>query len=387
MYLINMKICPISGEEIANGFIRISGTKLSAIGPMNSFVPQDDEETIDMCGTIALPGLIDAHSHLGMFGDGMGVEGDDGNEITDPITPQLRAIDGLNPMDRGFSEALDYGVTTVVTGPGSANPISGQSVALKTEGCCVDEMAIVPTLAMKMALGENPKSTYAPRTQSPATRMATAALIREQLSTAKRYMEDLERYEQDEEDELDPPEYDAKCEALIPVLRGEMPVHFHAHRADDIFTALRLSKEFSLRCLLIHATEGHLIAQRLAAVGVGAVCGPLLGSRSKPELIAATRETPAVLIRHGIKVALCTDHPELPQEYLMLSAAIAQRAGLSRADALRAVTLTPAELCGLDDRIGSLDVGKDADLVLYDADPLSGLERPVAVFLNGKRVR
>lgn len=349
--------------------------------------PAAGEEVVDGKGGWLLPGLVDIHSHLGMFGDGMGVEGDDGNEIADPVTPQLRAIDAVNPLDRGFSEALDYGVTTVVTGPGSASPISGQSAAMKTFGCCVDDMVLNPALAMKFALGENPKGTYAPRSQAPTTRMATAALIREELYRAKRYLEDLERYEHDTEDELDPPEYDAKSEALLPVLKREMAVHIHAHRADDIFTAVRLIGEFSLRGVVIHATEGHLIAERFAGFGIPVVCGPVIGSRDKPELVSLSRETPALLAHAGVKVALCTDHPELPQEFLMLSAALCHREGMSRAEALRAVTLTPAEIVGLDHRIGSLAPGKDADLVLYPRDPLSGLERPVSVFLDGKQVR
>ncbi|MEG2204055.1 MAG: amidohydrolase [Oscillospiraceae bacterium] len=382
MLITNVTVHTISNGVIENGFIEAKNGKITRVGPMSALGALDaGEEREDFPGMLAIPGLIDAHSHLGMFGDGLGCEGDDGNEIADPVTPQLRAIDGLNPLDRCFSEALDYGITTVVTGPGSANAISGQSVALKTAGCCVDDMLLVPALAMKMALGENPKGTYAPRSQSPTTRMATAALIREQLCRAKRYMEDLERVQLDEDDELEPPEYDAKSEALLPVLRGELPVHIHAHRADDIFTAVRLAKEFSFRCVIIHGTEGHLVAERLAECHVPVICGPLLGSRSKPELIAATRKTPAVLAQYGIPVAICTDHPELPQECLMLSAAIAHRAGLGRDAALRAVTLTAAEICGLERRVGSLEPGKDADVVLYER------EKPIAVFLDGKRVR
>ncbi|GKH50954.1 MAG: amidohydrolase [Oscillospiraceae bacterium] len=388
MLITHVHLVPVCGVEIPDGFLRTEGRRIAALGPMQELpAPAAGEEVVDGKGGWLLPGLVDIHSHLGMFGDGMGVEGDDGNEIADPVTPQLRAIDAVNPLDRGFSEALDYGVTTVVTGPGSASPISGQSAAMKTFGCCVDDMVLNPALAMKFALGENPKGTYAPRSQAPTTRMATAALIREELYRAKRYLEDLERYEHDTEDELDPPEYDAKSEALLPVLKREMAVHIHAHRADDIFTAVRLIGEFSLRGVVIHATEGHLIAERFAGFGIPVVCGPVIGSRDKPELVSLSRETPALLAHAGVKVALCTDHPELPQEFLMLSAALCHREGMSRAEALRAVTLTPAEIVGLDHRIGSLAPGKDADLVLYPRDPLSGLERPVSVFLDGKQVR
>lgn len=387
MLITNIRIETMQGEAVENGFIRIKGDKIAEVAPMAQLVRNADESCYDFAGAWALPGLVDAHSHLGLFGDGMGFEGDDGNETSDPITPQLRAIDGINALDRGFSEALDYGVTTVITGPGSANAISGQSAAVKTGGCCIDDMLLLPSAAMKFALGENPKGTYAPRSQTPGTRMATTALIREALYAARRYQEDYERYEQDEEDELDPPEFDAKSEALLPVLRGELPVHIHAHRADDIFTAVRILKEFSLRGVIIHATEAHLVAERFAAEGVPVVCGPILGTRSKPELVGMSRETPAVMLRCGVKTAICTDHPELPQEFLMLSAAIAHQAGMPREAALRAVTITAAEICGIADRVGSLAIGKDADIVIYNNDPILGLEKPIAVFLNGKKVR
>lgn len=387
MLITNVRIETMNGKTISNGYLRIEGAKIIEVAPMERITAVNSEKCYDFAGAWALPGLIDAHSHLGLFGDGMGFEGDDGNEATDPVTPQLRAIDGINALDRGFTEALDYGITTVITGPGSANPISGQSAAVKTGGCCIDDMLLVPAVAMKLALGENPKGTYAPRSQTPSTRMATTALIREEFYRARRYQEDMERYEQDTEDELEPPEYDAKSEALLPVLRGEMPVHIHAHRADDIFTAVRIMKEFSLRGVIIHATEAHLVAERFAKMDVPVVCGPILGTRSKPELVGMSRTTPAVLCRHGVKTAICTDHPELPQEFLMLSAAIAHREGMPRDAALSAITLTAAEICGIADRVGSLEAGKDADIAIYEKDPLTGLEKPIAVFLNGKKMR
>ena len=387
MLIINVKIETMNGDPVPDGFIRIKGSKIVQVRPMSELAQTSDDTVLDFSGAWALPGLVDAHSHLGLFGDGMGFEGDDGNEVSDPVTPQLRAIDGINALDRGFTEALDYGVTTVVTGPGSASPISGQSAAVKTGGCCIDDMLILPAAAMKIALGENPKSTYAPRSQTPGTRMAIAALIREELYRARRYQEDMERFEQDEEDELDPPEYDAKCEALLPVLRGELPVHIHAHRADDIFTAVRIMNEFSLRGAVVHATEAHLVAERFSQTGIPVICGPILGTRSKPELVGMSRTTPSVMSRFGVKTAICSDHPELPQEYLMLSAAIAHKEGMPRDAALRAITATAAEICGIADRVGTIAPGKDADIVIYQNDPLGGLEKPIAVFLNGNRVR
>ncbi|MBP1556664.1 MAG: amidohydrolase [Oscillospiraceae bacterium] len=385
MVITNLIVETMAGETIENGFIFIEGEKIAAIGKMSEYKGDMGEE-LDFSGCYALPGLIDAHSHLGLFGDSLGFEGEDGNEVSDPVTPQLCAIDGINALDRGFSEALDYGVTTVITGPGSANAISGQSAAVKTFGCCVDDMVIKPRLAMKLALGENPKNTYSGRSQAPCTRMTTAALIREELFRARRYQEDIERWQSDTE-EYDAPEYDAKSEALLPVLRGEMPVHIHAHRVDDIFTAARIIKEFSLKGVIIHATEAHLVAERFAKEGIPVVCGPIMGTRSKPELAGMSRKGAALLKQNGVKTAICTDHPEMPQEFLMLSAAIAHSEGMSREDALGAITIFAAEISGLENRIGSLKAGKDADIVIYQNDPILGLEKPRAVFLNGKRVR
>lgn len=259
MIIKNCTVYTVGDTKIVNGFIKIENKKIAAFGKMKDLVQKEDE-VFDAKGMLAFPGLIDSHTHLGLFGDGIGVEGDDGNESTDPITPQLRAIDGINPFDRSFAEALDWGVTTVVAGPGSSNPISGQICALKTSGICVDDMAIKPALAMKMALGENPKETYQHRSQFPTTRMATAALIRDTLCRAARYLEDLHKCKNDADSEFEQPEYDAKLEALMPILQGTMKVHIHAHRADDILTAIRLAKEFSFDVVIIHATEAHLIS-------------------------------------------------------------------------------------------------------------------------------
>jgi len=385
MVITNVKIESMKDSDFANGFIRTEGEIITEIGSMDDFSPIDGEQVYDYPGCIAFPGLIDAHSHLGLFGDAMGIEGDDGNETSDPATPQLRAIDGINALDKCFSEALEYGITTVITGPGSANAISGQSAAIKTYGNCVDDMVVAPAIAMKMALGENPKNTYAGRAQAPITRMATAAIIREELFRARRYMEDLQRSEEDED--IDPPEFDIKSEALLPVLKGKMPVHIHAHRADDIFTAVRIIKEFSLKGVIVHATEAHLVAERFAEEGIPVIIGPILGTRSKPELAGLSRNSAAVLNTSGVKLAICTDHPEMPQEMLMLSAAIANREGMDKQAALKAITLTAAEICGLDNRLGSLEKGKDADIIIFGNDPIRGFEKPKAVFLNGNKVK
>lgn len=386
MILQNAAIYAVETEEISNGFIQIKNGKIESFGWMED-CPNNIEETYVNCqGYTAYPGFIDSHCHLGMWEDGIGFEGDDGNEDTDPILPQLNALDAINPMDRCFREAVQAGVTTVVTGPGSANPIGGAWVAIKTVGRRVDDMIVKSPVGMKFALGENPKTVYNDKNQTPVTRMATAALIREQLEKAKRYADDLDSAMQDED--LDEPDYDAKCEALIPLLNGEMKAFFHAHRADDIFTAIRLSKEYKLDSVLVHATEGYLIADCLKEDGYDVITGPLIGDRSKPELKNSTPKNPGILNRQGVALAICTDHPELPIQYLPLSCGIAVREGLDWKEALRSITLYPARICGIEDRVGSIAVGKDADFVLYPngTDPFSVYAKPHQVWVNGNLV-
>lgn len=331
-----------------------------------------------------LPGFVDAHCHLGMFGDAMGFEGDDGNEATDPCTPHLRAIDGVNPMDRCFRDARLAGVTTVLTGPGSANPISGQFVAMKTAGRWLDDMVIKAPAAMKLALGENPKLTYHERHEGPITRMATAAVIRENLAKAVEYRDKLERAAADPDEEK--PEFDAKLEALLPVVRRELPVHIHAHRADDIATGIRICKEFGLEYVIVHGTEGHLIANELAREGARVITGPCLGDRSKPELANMSLETPVLLAMAGVKIAICTDHPETPVQYLPLCAAMAVKGGLPADAALAAITIWAAEIGGVAHRVGSLTPGKDGDVVVMSGHPLNWLSRVSAVVVDGRRV-
>ena len=383
MLIQNGVIHPMDGPVISRGFVDISEGIIRGVGPMEA-CPMPDGPVLDVKGGHVLPGLVDAHCHLGMFGDAQGFEGDDGNESTDPWTPQLQAVDAVNPLDRCFQEAREAGVTTVLTGPGSANPISGQFAALKTSGRWVDEMVLRAPAAMKMALGENPKSVYSERHETPVTRMATAAIIRASLAKARDYQARIERSEADPEEER--PDYDAKLEALLPVLRGELPVHVHAHRADDIATALRICREFGLRCVIVHGTEGHLIPDLLAREGVPVITGPCLGDRSKPELANMTLESPAMLARAGVEIAICTDHPEVPIQYLPLCAALAVRGGLDPEQALAAITITPARIAGLDGRLGSLTPGKDADILITSGHPLDWMSRVVAVFIDGKMV-
>ncbi|MEG0541570.1 MAG: amidohydrolase family protein, partial [Angelakisella sp.] len=325
-----------------------------------------------------------------MWEEGLASEGDDGNEETDPCTPQLRSLDAINPMDRAFEEALAIGITTVVTGPGSANPIAGLITAMKTKGHVVDSMVVRFPCAMKFAMGENPKNTYGEKAQQPVTRMAVTSIIREQLYKAKRYAQDMDKAAADTEGETDPPEYDIKCEALLPVLRREIKAHFHAHRADDICTALRIIKEFSLDGVIIHGTEGYLVAEALQEAKVHVVCGPIISTRTKPELRGLTRENVMLLQQAGVKTSINTDAPELPIDMLLTSVAIATLAGgkqLPMEQAIEAVTCNAAEAAGIFDRVGSITVGKDADMVLFDQNPMGLLVKPKRVMISGKFVQ
>ncbi len=385
MLIKNVKIHTMADKVIENGFIWARDGVIAQVGEMAECPQTADSEPLDAAGLQLYPGFVDAHCHIGLFGDALGFEGEDGNEETDPCTPQLRAIDAINPMDRCFGEALDAGITTVVTGPGSANAIGGQMLAMATHGTCVDEMLVKAPLAMKMALGENPKTVYNSKNQAPVTRMATAALIREQLLKARQYGNAMALAKEDSA--YDEPDYDMKAEALLPVLRGEIPVHFHAHRCDDIYTGIRLAKEFGLRYTLVHATQGYRIAQELAKQGVKVLAGPLLCDRSKPELADLTPAAPAFFSKAGIPFAIVTDHPVIPIQYLQLSAALAVREGLDAQEALKAITCYPARICGIEDRVGSVVVGKEANFVLFRGSPLDILEKPKMVICRGKRVR
>ena len=384
MRILNGVVHTMAGPVIPHGYVEVENGKIRAVGEMSAWTAAAGP-VYDAGGGHILPGFIDAHCHLGMFGNALGFEADDGNESTDPCTPQLRAIDAINPQDRCFHEAREGGVTTVLTGPGSANPIAGQFAAIKTDGRWVDEMVLRAPAAMKMALGENPKTVYNERKETPITRMATAAVIRQELSKTLEYMDKQDKA--DAEEDTDAPDYDAKLEALIPVLRGELPVHIHAHRADDIATAVRICREFGLKYVIVHGTEGHLLPELLAAEGAGVITGPSLTDRSKPELANLTIENPAILARAGVPVAICTDHPVIPIQYLPICAALAVRGGLEPEEALAAITIHPARLAGLDKRVGSLEPGKDADIVVTTGHPLDWNGKVRYVFIGGKQVK
>lgn len=367
---------------VIEGDILIKNGKIAEIG--KDIVAPLDAKIIDAKGKYIFPGFIDAHTHLGLWEDGMGFEGADGNEETDPITPQLNPIDGINPMDRTFKEAYEGGITSVCTTPGSANVMGGQCIAIKTFGRRIDNMIIKNPVASKIAFGENPKSCYGQDDKMPQTRMAIAALLRENLKKAEEYLEDLEIYE--EHEDQDKPEYDMKMESLIPVLKGEIPFKVHAHRADDIFTAIRIAKEFNVKLTLDHCTEGHLIAEELAEENYPVVVGPSLSERSKIELRNLTFETAGILSNSGLDVSLMTDHPVIPVQYLPVCAGIAVKHGMKEEEALKSITINPAKTLGIDDRVGSIEVGKDADLVIWDNLPLRIESNVLYTIIDGKVV-
>ena len=386
----NGRIVTMSGVSLSNGYILVEQGKIAAIGEstdeLKGKLPEDkDIVVIDAQNNYVLPGLVDAHCHVGLWEDAVGFEGDDGNEMTDPVTPHLRGIDGVYHSDRAFVEARENGVTTVVTGPGSANVIGGQFAALKTYGRRIEEMIIKEPVAMKVAFGENPKTVYNEKRQAPMTRMATAALLRENLMKAKEYKELLEAYAEDSE-ENEKPDYDMKMEALTRVLSGEIPLKAHAHRADDILTAIRIAKEFGVKLTIEHCTEGYLIKDILVEEGVSAIVGPLLTDRSKIELRNQSLKAPGILAKAGVTVAIMTDHPCVPIQYLTLCAAMAVREGMPEEDALKAITINAARVSGIEDRVGSLEVGKDADIVIFDGHPFEIKSRVTTTIINGKIV-
>ena len=382
MVITHAYIEPVVGKTIADGYLRF-GAAIEEMGPMEQYVPKAGEEVLDAGGKWLLPGFVDIHTHLGLFGDGVGFEAEDCNESTDPITPQLRVIDGINPMDRTFEDARNGGVTAVIVAPGSANPIAGQAAAIRTYGRRIDDMILKAPVAMKFALGENPKSTYHDRDETPVTRMATAALIRENLRKAQEYR--MKQQLAQEDPDFDAPDFDMKLEALVPVLNREIQAHFHAHRLDDIFTAIRIAKEFDLDYVIIHGTEAYLAPDIMAEEQTRVVTGPDLVDRCKPELRNMSFSGPVVLTHHGVLCSICTDHPETPLQYLPLCAAMAMRSGLTRQEALAAITIQPARIAGLDKQIGSLEVGKDADLVLATGDPLELETRIEGVYSLGRK--
>ena len=358
--------------------IRVKDGKIAEIG--ENLIPEAGEEVFDASGLRIYPGLIDAHSHIGLDDYGIGQPGQDYNEYNDPITPQLRAVDSFYPQDPAIPQALAAGITTVCCGPGSSNVLGGTFIAVKMKGNCVDDMLVKEAAAMKCAFGENPKRCYA--SKGVSARMTVAAKLRETLFKAKEYMDKIDAAGDDPSKR---PGFDMKLEAMLPVMRGEIPLKAHAHRADDICTAIRVAKEFGVKLTIEHCTEGHLIVDELVRAGYPVAVGPSLSSASKSELMYKTFATPGILAKAGLSVSIITDAPVIPQEYLPLCAGLAVKAGMDPFDALRAITINPARHIGIEDRVGSIEVGKDADLVLTEGDIMAAAVAPTAVFVNGVR--
>lgn len=373
----------ITGGDIENGQVLIDGGKIVAVG-QNLDVPEGTQ-VYDATGCMVTPGFIDAHCHIGVDEEASRWEGNDTNEYSSPVTPEMRAIDGINPRDEAFGNALGGGVTTAITGPGSANVLGGSFVAMKLYGDCVDDMIVKYPVAMKIAFGENPKGCYGQNgKKEPVTRMAVAALLREQLFKAKRYAEEIEEAEKDPSKKRP---FDMQLEALLSVIRKEIPLKAHAHRADDILTAIRIAKEFDLDITLDHVTEGHLIVDHLVKAGKPVLVGPSLGSKSKQELKEKSFATAGILDKAGLEVCIITDAPVIPLYYLPLCAGLAVKAGMKEESAWRAITINPAHVIGISDRVGSLEAGKDADIAIFDGNPLKDIQcRTKAVFVNGEEV-
>lgn len=346
--------------------------KIAKIG--QGIQPEKDVEIINAEGLHVYPGFIDAHSHIGIAEEQTTAQTDYSNEGTNPVTPFIRAIDGINPMDSAFHNALATGVTGVMVGPGSSNPIGGQFAFIKTYGRCVEEMVVLAPAAIKIALGENPMSTYGLSGTMPATRMGIASLIREELFRAQQYLPNGDE------------EKDYRLECYRELFAGKIPLKAHVHRTDDIFTAIRIAKEFGLELTLDHCTEGHLIAQEIAESGFPAIVGPSLASRTKEEVAYSDFKTPGILHKAGVSVALTTDHPVSRIQYLPLCAALAAKEGLGEQEALRAITIDAAKICRVSNRLGSLKEGKDADLAIFDGNPLEIGSSVRMTIINGKVV-
>ncbi len=375
----------MTGEPIDSGTVLLDGGKIVAVGGPGIAVPAG-AEIVDAAGKWVLPGFIDAHAHVGVVEEAEGWAGRDGNEMTRPVTAYVRAIDAINPADQGFRDAIGGGVLAVNVNPGSGNAIGGQTVAVKCWGRVVDQMVLREPSGMKSALGENPKRTYGDRRETPSTRLGTAAVIREALVAASNYLAKLAAAENQPPPERKPVDRDLGLEALGRVLRREIPWRQHCHRADDIATAMRIAREFGYQLVIDHGTEAHLLADLLAEQGIPVIIGPLFTSRSKVELRNRSLANPGRLDAAGVTIAITTDHPVVPINFLIHQASLAVKEGLDAAAALRAVTINPARILGVDDRIGSLEPGKDADLVIWSGDPLDVTSRAERAYQDGREI-
>ncbi|UCM90596.1 amidohydrolase [Streptomyces marincola] len=375
-------VVPVSGPPVEGGTVLIRGGRIAAVGPGREVEVPAGTPVVDAAGAWVLPGFVEAHGHLGVHEEAEGWAGQDTNEMTDPNGARMRALDALNPADTGFADALAGGVTSAVIKPGSGNPIGGRTVAVKCWGRSVDEMLIREPVSVKSALGENPKRVYGDKQRLPSTRQGVAAVIRDAFGRARDYRARREHAAA----EGKPFDHDPTLETLVRVLDRELPWSQHTHRADDIATALRLADEFGYRVILNHGTEAHLLADEIARRGIPVVSGPLFTTRTKVETRGRTLANPGILERAGVKVAITTDHPVVPINFLVHQVTLCVKEGLDPATALRTITTHPAEIMGLDDRVGSLRTGLDGDVVIWSGDPLNVMSRALRVFIRGREV-
>jgi imidazolonepropionase-like amidohydrolase len=375
-------VVPVDGDPIDGGTVLMENDKITAVGAKADVDVPEDAEVIDAAGAWVLPGFVDAHVHVGVHEEGEGWSGDDTNEMTDPNGARFRAIDGIDPFDLGFDDALAGGVTSVVIKPGSGSPIGGQTVGVKTWGRTALDIVFAEQVSVKSALGENPKRVYGDKNQTPSTRLGVAAIIREAFTKARNYAAQRDHARS----EGKPFDLDLTLEPLTKVLDGELYWDQHTHRADDIVTAIRLAEEFGYKLVVNHGTEGYLIADVLAEHDIPVILGPLFTTRSKVELRNRSLRSPGILDRAGVKLAITTDHPVVPISFLVYQAALSVKDGLEPGAALRALTVNPASMLGLDDRIGALKAGLDADVVVWSGDPLNVMNRALRVFVRGHEV-
>jgi len=379
IFIKNGKIMTMAGFVHENGSILLEEGKIQAVGRLHIDENREDVTVIDAKGNWVMPGLMEAHCHMGISEEKKGMEGDDCNENVEPVTPWLRGIDAVNPMDAAFDDAVRAGITTVMVGPGSANVVGGQFAVIKTKGRCIDDLVVKAPAAMKVAFGENPKVNYSGQGKMPVTRMAIAGMLRKEIFAAKQYLEKKKKNEEGFEE-------DFQYESWIPVLEKEIPIKAHVHRVDDIFTALRIAEEFDLKITLDHCSEGHLIADEVAKSGAPAIVGPDFASRNKIEVQNMAFKTAGILQKAGTLVAITTDHPVSIINSLPLCAGMAVKAGLPMEEGLKAITINPAVICGVDDRVGSLEAGKDADVVIYSGNPMEVFTETLCTIIDGNIV-
>lgn len=384
MYILGGRIKTMAGEDIPDGCIRIANGKIAEIGRRDEIKvhPAACERVLEVRDGLIMPGIIEAHCHMGITEEKKGMEGDDCNETVNPVTPWLRALDAINTMDAAFDDAVRAGITSAMIGPGSSNVVGGQFAFLKTKGRRVDELVVRAPAAMKVAFGENPKVNYSGQGTSPSTRMAIAGMLRKELKRAGEYAR--RRREAEEQGQYFEEDFELEC--WLPVLNREIPLKAHVHRVDDIFTAIRIAREFDLRMTLDHCSEGHLIAEELAAEGFPAVVGPDLASRSKIEVQNMAFKTVGVLNRAGVLTAVTTDHPVSLIASLPICAGLAVKAGLPLEEGYRAITVNPARICGVADRVGSLEVGKDADIAVFTGNPMEVFTETLYTIIDGNIV-